>query len=191
MSEHINTNEWIKYFSRKSTEEEKLQILRHVAECEACRNLMDKANDFRFALERRKQAGRPLFGAEGMEYAAVAGIYPVSEISDEDGMLTVELIQTETGYLFAEDTLETSGVGEKYAINCSEDCRKLTDEGGALSVVIRDNQILLELNDIYVHASASLLSSQLNEPGVEITPQAILSLPEKGTCLLQIVFEEE
>ena len=190
MSEHINMNQWIRYFGRKATEDEEMQILRHVAECETCRNLMNKANDFRFALERQKQAVRSLFETEGMEYAAVAGIDPASEESSEDGVLIIELMQTETGYLFAEDTLEIVGAGKKYIMNCSEDCRDLTDEGGALSVLIRDNQLILKMTDRYMHGFASL-TCQPDESGVEISAETVIPLPVAGSCSLLITFEEE
>lgn len=190
MSDHISISQWTRYFSRKATEDERLQILRHVAECEACRNLRDKANDFRFALERQKQAGGPLFETEGMEYAAVAGVRPVSEVNSGDGILTVELIQTGLGYAFAEDTLETSGAGKKYVINCSGDRRELTDGGGALSVIIRDNELVLKLTDAYVRGFASLLNDQQDESEVEISSGSVLPLPAQGNCLLQIIFRE-
>lgn len=190
MSEHINKDHWIRFLGRKTTEGEKMLILRHVAECEICRNLMDNANNFRFALERQKQAGRPLFKTEGMEYAAVAGIDPSSGESSEDGILIIELAQTEAGHLFVEDTLETIGAGKKYIMTCSEDRHDLTDESGALSVLIRDNQLILNMTDRYMRGVASL-TCQPDESGVEISSETVMPLPVSGSCSLLIAFREE
>ncbi len=189
MTQHISTNQWMRFFSRKSNGSEKLFILQHVAECETCRALMDKANDFRFALDRQQKSDR-LFFTDDMEYQTVAGVHPVPASIVTSGFLSVELIKAESGYLFSEDTLETSGIGNKFAMNCSEDHRKLSDDEDELSILIKGSQIIIENQNQNMHGSVHLLTELSDMQETRLTSTSQLTLPLSGPCELEIILEE-
>ena len=191
MTEHITSSQWIRFFSGEAAEPEKLLILRHAAECEECHSLMDKANDLRFALERQFQADQPGFESEEDAYRAVAGLHPVSPESDRSGSLSVELELSETGWLFLEDTLHASGIGQMFAMNCSADCRDLTDDGDALSVLVRDNELTVKAKETGIHGFVRLYAGQQEATRLLTASEIRLALPRSGHCELEIVFEEE
>ena len=190
MTEHISTAQWTQFYSGTISETEKLRILQHAAECEECRKLMEKANDLRFAL-RRQQESVSLADSEGEEYRAVAGPSKPSGKTGVTGFLSVQLVQGKNGYCFDEDSIESSGTGNKYAMNASEDARSLEDDGKALSLTIETDSVCVLMTDTGARGFVHLLTEDPDTPDLPLSPEVRLALPPGGFCELEIVFEEE
>lgn len=189
MHEHISKNEWIRFFAREMASGEKLSVLRRCAECETCRKLLQAGQDMRFALRSPTRDEIP--ASEEQAYRAVASPPNHSASKARRGYLAVCLTQAGNGFIFSDDSLETSGWGNRYALNLSPDQKEYLDDGGALNLAITGSRIELQLKDPEVYASAVLLTDGLDEQSAILAPDADFRLPEGGYCELEITFGEE
>ena len=191
MTEHITTEQWTCFYSGSLEDRDRLRILRHAAECAQCRKLMEKADNLRFALRRRTQAGSSADETEAEEYRAVAGSHQGTEVSGCAGYISVPLVREKGGYLFSEEVPESSGIGNMYALNLSEDRRCLLDDGDALSIRIQGDCVFLQVKADPCRGYVHLLSEQPDAPDVPLSREMCLALPASGWCELEIVFGEE
>ena len=191
MAEHITANQWTRFFSGDLNDQDRMQVLLHAAECEQCRKLMEKAGDLRYALAHRERTGADGADAEAAEYRAVAGIHQRSGASGHTGYISVQLVREGEKYLFSQESPETSGIGNMYALNLSADRRSLLDDGDALSLRIGDDSIFLHINTDQISGCVHLLSELSDTPDLKLCPEMRLELPRSGWCELEIVFGEE
>ena len=191
MTEHITADQWMRFYSGSLEDQERLRILRHAAECAQCRKLMEKADDLRFALQRRMGAGASAGGMEAEEYRAVAGSSQQPGNSRSSGYIAVPLIREKDGYFFSGEVPESAGTGNMYALNLSEDRRCLLDDGDALAIRIQGDCVLLQMRTDPERGYVHLLSEQSGTAKLPLAREVRLDLPPSGWCELEIVFGEE
>lgn len=191
MTEHITADQWTLFFSGSLEDQDRLRILRHAAECAQCRKLMEKADDLRFALQRQMRSGAFMGETEAGEYRAVAGSNQQPEVSRSTGFISVPLIREKDGYYFPGEAPESSGTGNMYALNLSEDRKCLLDDGDELSIRIQEDCVLLQMRTVPERGYVHLLSEQSEIAKLPLSREMRLDLPSSGWCELEIVFGEE
>ena len=196
MSEkHISLEEWTAVFSQPPGREAQAalrsRILAHVSVCPACAAVYEKGRNAQAAL---RQYGRSLLG--GREeypdgaYQAVASHGMGTNKQPASGSLSVDLDIQDGQAVFLEETLDTLGLANKYAMNLEDGGRRLEDDGGSLTMWTENGTIRLYYSDGTVRPSAKLITDEGEIPLVFTENEARALLPPDDYCTLDIAFTQ-
>ena len=196
MSEkHISREEWTAVFSqprgRDAQAALRSRILAHVSVCPACAAVYEKGRNAQEALkwyERSVRGGRGEY-PDGA-YQAVASHGAGTNKQPASGSLSVDLDIQDGQAVFLEETLDTLGLANKYAMNLEDGGRRLEDDGGSLTIWTENGTLRLYYADGAVRPSAKLITDAGEIPLVFTENEARAPLPPDDYCTLDIAFTQ-
>lgn len=188
---HISQAEWTQFFSARqhTAEHMKLQsrILMHAAHCDLCRGLYEKGLDLREAARAYADSAAP-FAADDGAYRAVASAGSPQTAKKHGGSLAVD-IDAGTG-CFMEDSLETQGCANKYALNPEDGGARLVDDGGEMTLSLENGEVRVEIPEGKTQVTGQLLTQE-GETALAFTQgKARAPLPAEDFCTLEMFFTE-
>ena len=196
MSEkHISREEWTAVFSqprgRDAQAALRSRILAHVSVCPSCAAVYEKGRNAQAAL-RQYQRAVPEAREEYPDgaYQAVASHGIGTNKQPASGSLSVDLDIQDGQAVFLEETLDTLGLANKYAMNLEDGGRRLEDDGGLLTIWTENGTLRLYYADGAVRPSAKLITDEGEIPLVFTENEARAPLPTDDYCTLDIAFTQ-
>ena len=187
MERHITKEEWILYFNHEIGFSDKLRLLRHVSECPSCRDIMEKGNDLRYALQMNQSGGYGA-GEEAGEYRAVAGEGGAADSGNRAGYLSVMIRKLDNVLSFDEDSLESDGIANKYALNLSGS--EFSDDEKLLSLVLREGELHTAFHDPGVSAAIAFITDGDFCQPEPLKNDGVYPLQVSSFCKVEISFSK-
>lgn len=191
--EHISERDWLRLLSAREHNKEWMQLqsrlMMHINACPDCKALYDAAVEVRDAARDLRGASARSEREDG--YEAVASGAPWERTAPVSaGSLSVCIDQGADAAYFLEDTMETFGAANRFAMNMEEDGSCLEDDGGELRLSLKDGQLLVVLT-----GGAKCRCRISIEGGGELQGEIAadgsdncFSLPEDSFCTLELIF---
>ena len=195
MDQHISREEWTALFSNPYPGADRMRLQARVAAhlngCAACRELYEKGRALQAAARAMAASGQS--AASRSAFRAVADAEGPARAADGPlGRLCVCVDSGTDDAAFIEDTLETEGCANKYALNPEDDGRCLLDDGEALRLELRDGRVRVALGAGEPDAECRLLAEdeEAHVARASAGQAAEIELPPDSFCTLELVFTE-
>ena len=194
MEQHISRGEWIYLFdstlNAHGDTKKKNHLLAHLAICPECQAIYEKGKNLQMAVRRfstisSQSASSPWNSA----YQAVAS--PTRDNSDKSqamGYLSIDIEILNKSAIFLEETLETTGCANKYALNMENHGQRMEDDGNALAMEMDSQNIKVFFSDNDVQMEAKLITEEAIIPLHFSGNVAEIPLPDTDYCTLDMVF---
>lgn len=189
MNNHITEQEWQRYFAHGENEADlqlSQRIHSHTKECALCAEFYKKAAD----LKQAAQAYADLFHLPEMDetpYAAVAAFG--AETGAERNLLSVAIDCDEGNAIFLEETLETTGAANTYAINTENDETCLQEDLQAFRLELMGTRLHIQLENKLIGNVQAVIRN-----GIQAMPitfegnQGSILLPDNTLLHLEVAF---
>ena len=175
---HITQEEWVALYSARTGAAERMRLTGrvklHIAGCPECAALYEKANDLRTAA-RMLAESRAADENEDAFRAVASWQEPTASVSQ--GSLFVCVDNQPGRPVFLEETLEASGLANKYALNPEDGGQTLEDDGSALRLTLSEGGLTLCLREEGVTARFLLIREDGEEGGSLASDGHPLRLP--------------
>lgn len=194
MEQHIRKEEWFYLFNPElSVPEEtkkKNHLLAHISICPECRAIYEKGRDLQASLRMfstiKDQSTSSFWGSE---YKAVASPHQGDvEEAKVSGYLSIDIEIQNNSAVFLEETLEASGLANKYALNAVDQGQRMEDDGNALTLEADNGRIRIFFSDGDVQIEAKLITEEAIIPLYFSEKVAESPLPTADYCTLDMSF---
>ena len=190
---HITQEEWTALFSTPDPPEQKTfacRALAHIASCPECALLYEKGRDAQTALRRYAASLQLSAPSEPLNsaYLAVASYDNRPKGQAVSGVLSVDIDIQGGRAVFVEDSLETAGFANRYAMNTEDGAARLEDDGGSLTLEAKGRSLKVFFSDPGVEASVRLITADGDTPLPLTGDTAQADLPDNDYCTLDIAF---
>ena len=192
-SRHITQEEWAAIFSTPGPLEKKAfdcRALAHIASCPECALVYEKGRDAQAAVRRYAaslEESAPA-GTRDSAYLAVASYDNRGKDQAVSGVLSVDIDVQDGRAVFVEETLETAGFANRYAMNTEDGATRLEDDGGSLTLEAKGCSLRVFFSDPGVEASVRLITADGDTPLPLAGDTAQTDLPDNDYCTLDIAF---
>ena len=194
MEQHIRKEEWFYLFNPELSVPEgtkkKNHLLAHISICPECRAIFEKGRNLQVSLRRysaiKDQSATSLWGSE---YQAVASPQQGdAEEAKASGYLSIDIEIQNNSAVFLEETLETTGCANKYALNAVDHGQRMEDDGNALTLEADNGRIRILFSDGDAQIEAKLITEEAIIPLHFSENVAESPLPAADYCTLDMIF---